>query len=147
MRRKVIITGLTTLTMLLLSGCGASGPKFEGFKKPSKGKANVYIYRTSYAGAAVVPDIHKTNLSTNKDEVIGSVEPNGYIMTTVKPDKYKFWAKTEVENEVQLKANPDEIYCIEHYISIGFLIGHPQFKLVDMEKCKKEIEHTNLSSK
>ena len=37
------------------------------------------------------------------------------------------------------------IYCIEHYISIGFIVGHPQFKIVDIEKCKEEISKTKLS--
>jgi hypothetical protein len=145
MKNKLIMTALTSATILVMSGCSAKGPQFNGFKKPTNGQANVYVYRTSYLGAAVTPDIHKTNLSTNSDEVIGSIKPNGYIMTTITPGMYKFWAKTEAENEVKLEANPNKIYCIKHYISMGFVVGHPQFKIVDMEKCKKEIKDTKLS--
>jgi len=145
MKKKLIMTVLTSTAILVMSGCSAKGPQFSGFKKPANGKANVYVYRTSYLGAAITPDIHKTNLSTNSDEVIGSIKPNGYIMTTITPGMYKFWAKTEAENEVKLEADPNKIYCIEHYISIGFVVGHPQFKIVDMEKCKKEIKDTKLS--
>jgi hypothetical protein len=145
MTKKLITIALTGAAILAMSGCSAKGPQFNGFKEPAKGTSNVYVYRTSYFGAAVTPDIHKTNLKTNKDEIIGSIKPNGYIMTTITPGMHKFWAKTEAQNEVDLTANPSKIYCIEHYITFGFVVGHPQFKIVDMEKCKKEIVETKLS--
>jgi hypothetical protein len=145
MREKIVSLSLIGIAVLVMSGCSAKGPQFNGFKQPINGQANVYIYRTSYLGAAVTPSIHQTNLTNNQDKVIGSIKPNGYIMTTITPGMYKFWAKTEAENEVKIKATPNKIYCIEHYISIGFIVGHPQFKIVDMEKCKKEIKETKLS--
>ncbi len=58
---------------------------------------------------------------------------------------YKFWAKTEARNEVDLKVDPNQIYCIEHYISIGVIVGHPKFKIVDMAKCEEELKKTKLS--
>jgi hypothetical protein len=128
-----------------MSGCSAKGPQFDGFKEPVAGKSNVYIYRTSYFGAIVSPNIYKTNIKINNDKIIGSVKPNGYIMTTITPGMHKFWARTEVQNEVYLTANPSKIYCIEHYITFGFFVGHPQFKIIDIEKCKKEIKETKLS--
>ncbi len=131
--------------MLVIGGCGAKGPQFSKFQEPNKGEANVYIYRTSYLGAAVTPTIHQTDLNTSNDKVIGTIKPNGYIMTTITPGMYKFWAKTEAENEVNLEINPNKIYCIEHYISMGFAVGHPQFKIVNMDKCKKDIQGTKLS--
>ncbi len=145
MKRRLLTLVLTGSAIMIMSGCSAKGPRFNGFKEPAKGTSNVYIYRTSSMGAGVTPDIHKTNLKNNKDEIIGSIKPNGYIMTTITPGMYKFWAKTEAENEVKLEADPNKIYCIEHYISMGFVVGHPQFKIVDMEKCKKEIKDTKLS--
>ena len=145
MKRKIITLSLTGMAIFIMSGCSAKGPQFNGFKQPENGKSNVYIYRTSYMGAAVTPDIHQTNLETKKDIVLGSLKPNGYIVTTITPGMYKFWAKTEAENEVKLEANPNKTYCIEHYISMGFIVGHPQFKIVDMKKCEKEIKKTKLS--
>ncbi|WP_456402770.1 hypothetical protein [Hydrogenimonas sp.] len=145
MRKKIATAALAGMVVVIMGGCSAKGPQFSGFKKPAYGQANVYVYRTSYLGAALTPDIHKTNLTDYRDEVIGSLKPNGYIMTTLSPGMYKFWARTEAENEVKLRVNPNKIYCIEHYISIGFLVGHPQFKVVDMEKCEREIKKTNLS--
>jgi len=145
MKKKLIIIALTSIALLTINGCSAKGPQFSEFEQPTKGQSNVYIYRTSYLGAKITPDIHKVNLSTNDDEIIGSIKPNGYIMTKITPGMYKFWAKTEAKNEVKLKIDSNKIYCIKHYISMGFIIGHPQFKIVDMEKCKKEIKETKLS--
>ena len=145
MKKRVLKIAAISMAVLVMSGCSAKGPQFSGFKQPVHGESNVYIYRTSYLGAAVIPDIHQTDLSTNKDNILGTIKPNGYIMTTITPGMYKFWAKTEAENEVKLEAIPNKIYCIEHYISIGFIVGHPQFKIVDMQKCKEEIKETKLS--
>jgi hypothetical protein len=145
MTKKIAILALSSVAVLVISGCSAKGPQFNGFKEPANGQSNVYLYRTSYLGAGVTPDIHKTNEANGQDEIIGSLKPNGYIMTTITQGMHKFWAKTEAQNEVDLQADPNKIYCIEHYISVGFFVGHPQFEIVDMEKCKKEIIETKLS--
>ena len=145
MRNKLLGFTFLSIAILFMNGCSAKGPQFNGFKKPINGNANVYLYRTSYLGAAVIPDIHIIDLSNNKDKILGTIKPNGYIMTTIKPGKYKFWARTEAKNEVQIEAYSNKIYCIENYISIGFVVGHPQFRFVDMEECKKDIKETKLS--
>ena len=145
MKQRLLTLVLTGSAIMIMSGCSAKGPQFNGFKEPKKDTANVYIYRIGSLGGSVTPDIHKVNLKTNKDIVIGNIKPNGYIMTTITPGMTKFWAKTEARNEVNLKADPNKIYCIEHYISMGFFVGHPQFKIVDMEKCKQKIKDTKLS--
>jgi uncharacterized secreted protein with C-terminal beta-propeller domain len=145
MKKKLIMIALTIVAILVMSGCSAKGPQFSGFKKPTHGQANVYIYRTSYLGAAITPEIYQANIDNSNYKVVGRIKPNGYIMTTITPGMYKFWATTEVKNEVILKVNPNKIYCIEHYISMGWLIGHPQFKIVDMRKCKEDIKETKLS--
>jgi len=139
---KVSIGGLVAL---ILAGCSAKGPQFNGFQKAQNGKSNVYIYRKSYLGGSITPNIHQTNLSTNRDKVIGSVKPNGYIVTTVAPGRYKYWAKTEAQNEVVLQVGSNRNYCIKHYISLGILVGHPQFKTIDMRTCTEEIKGTHLS--
>jgi hypothetical protein len=145
--KKLIISGLSFTFVILSTGCSvkADGPQFNGFKTPEKGKSNVYLYRDSYFAAAVVPEIHQKNLNTNEDKIIGKIKPYGYIVTTVDPAQYQIWAKTEAKNEVNLDVKPNKIYCIKHYISMGFIVGHPKFKIMNMEKCKKEIEKTRLS--
>ena len=145
MKRKIVSLAVASVAILVMSGCSAKGPHFNGFKQPESGKSNVYIYRTSHWGLSNTPDIHQTNLTTKQDKIIGNIKPNGYMMTTITPGMYKFWAETEAKNEVNLKANPNKIYCIEHYLTIGFILNHPQFKLVDMQKCKEEIKETKLS--
>ncbi len=138
---KIVLIGFV---VVLVSGCSAKGPQFKGFVQPVAGQSNVYIYRKSYMGAAVTPDIHQVNLSTKEEKNLGGLKPNGYILTTVEPGTYKFWARTEAKNEVTLKANPGTNYCIEHYISMGFLVGHPQFRIVDMQQCKQDIKKARL---
>ncbi|ADG92473.1 conserved hypothetical protein [Arcobacter nitrofigilis DSM 7299] len=145
MRNKIITLALSGVALFIMSGCSAKGPQFNGFNEPTKGNSNVYIYRTSSLGAGVTPNIHDTNLEDSTDKIVGNVKPNGYIMTTITPGMHKFWAKTEVTNEVNLNIDPNKIYCIKNYISMGFLVGHPQFEIVDMNKCKDEIKETKLS--
>lgn len=145
MQKLLFFSGF--LALLMLGGCSAKGPQFAGFQKPQDGNSKVYIYRTSFLGAAVVPNIHQKNLDTNESLILGEVKPSGYISTEIKPGNYEFWAKTEAKNEVQIAAKANETYCVEHYISFGFFIGHPQFKMIPMEKCEKEIIATNLSVK
>lgn len=138
-----IFTGIVILT--IFTGCAAKGPKFTNFKEPPKGKSLVYLYRTSYLGAVVTPTITQKNLDTNVSLSLGQIKPMGYIKTEVNPGNYDFWAKTEVRNDININVKKEKIYCVENYITLGFLMGHPQFKLIDMDKCKKEIKKTHLS--
>jgi len=145
--KKRVLLGLATVTgAMFITGCSsANGPQFTKFDTPKEDKSLVYIYRTSGLGAAVTPKIHKTNLVSNEDKVIGYVKPSGYIKEEVDVGKYQFWAKTEWKNEVDLEIEKNKIYCIENYISFGFFIGHPQFKLIPLEKCEAEIKTTKLT--
>ena len=138
-----LLTGVVALT--IFTGCTAKGPQFTKFEKPKEGKSLVYLYRTSIIGAAVTPTITQRNLNTNVSLSLGNIKPMGYIKTEVNEGNYEFWAKTEAKNEVNIKVEKGKTYCIEHYITIGFFIGHPQFKFVDMAKCEKEIKKTYLS--
>jgi hypothetical protein len=144
-KKNLIRIALIGITSIMISGCTAKGPQFNGFKKPTQGKANVYIYRTSLLAPQSTPYINEKNLRTGEKNIVGYIKPNGYIMTTIKPGTYEFWARTEVKNEIYLTAKANNIYCIKHYMSFGFFSPHPQFKLVDMKKCKKEIAQTRLS--
>jgi hypothetical protein len=66
-------------------------------------------------------------------------------MQTLKPGSYQFWGKTEARNEVNLNVEPNQIYCIQFYITPGFFLAHPQFELQDLAKCEPEIKKTKLS--
>jgi hypothetical protein len=148
LKRKIIKSGAIITVAMLIAGCSAKGPQFSGFSTPTNGKSNVYLYRdSSMLGGGVAPDIHELNVKTSKDIVLGHINRNGYILTTVNPGEYKFWAKTEARNEVDIQTKPNKVYCIKHYITAGFFVGHPQFKLVDMKTCKEEIQDTHLMPK
>lgn len=135
------------IILLAFSGC-AKGPQFVSFQKPIKDdEANLYIYRKSMLGygSGLKPDIHQTNINTNSDDVLPQLQAGGYIMQTLKVGDYQFWAKTEARNEVNLKVEANKIYCIQHYITPGLFIGHPQFELQDLSICEPAIKETKLS--
>lgn len=143
---RIATLGLFISTFLLFSGCTAKGPQFEKFETPKQDEANIYIYRKAIIfGDGLQPDIHQTNLSTNEDKVLPKVLPDGYIMQALKPGEYQFWAKTEAKNEVNVHAEANNIYCIQHYVTPGAFVGHPQFELQDLKTCEVEIKKTKLS--
>jgi len=67
-----------------LTGCGATGAKFQGFTKPQANKALVYIYRPAAFSAA---GVNYTAYDVTNKKVIGAVRNGGYIKYNVKPGK------------------------------------------------------------
>ena len=67
-------------------------------------------------------------------------------MKTVDVGSYRISAKTEVENDILINTESSGIYCIQHYITPGFFVGHPQFESQDLAKCRPEILKTKLST-
>lgn len=140
-----IIIGVFTL--LLLTGCGAKGPKFVGIEKPQKNQALVYIYRpSSFVGGGVSYDIHAQKSDTN-DNVVGHLSNGGYLKYITEPTEIEFWAKTEAKSSVTLDVEAAKLYCIKGEVGIGFLVGRPHLTIVDNNLCLEEIKSTNLSSK
>lgn len=133
-------------SMALLTGCAtAKGPDFVKFEVPKENKSLLYIYRTSTTGFQIKPTIHKTNILTNEDDVIGFAEPQGYFYTDIDEGNYQIWAQTETKNEISINIEKNKIYCIEHYISLGLFAGHPEFKLINLSECEQEIKKTKRS--
>jgi len=144
--KKQITLATLVATGLIMGGCTAKGLQFEKFEKPKQGKSNIYIYRKAiFVGDGLRPDIHNTNLKTNSDKILPKLLPNGYIKETINAGNYKIWAKTEAQNEVVINAKENKNYCIQHYVTPGFFIGHPQFEIQDLAKCEPEIKKTKLS--
>ncbi|MDL0089138.1 hypothetical protein [Campylobacter gastrosuis] len=46
-----------------------------------------------------------------------------------------------------IETKPNEIYCVKGGVGIGFFVGRPQLKAVDLETCQKEIIETRSSLK
>jgi len=132
--------------LLLLTGCGAKGPKFVGIEKPQKNQGLVYIYRpSSLMGAAVSYDMHAKKSATN-DQFIGNLSNGAYIKYITEPNEIEFWGKTESRSSVTLDIEANKMYCIKGEVGIGFFIGRPHLTIVDNKLCLKEIKSTNLSS-
>lgn len=131
--------------LLLLTGCGAKGPKFVGIEKPQKNQGLVYIYRpSSLMGAAVSYDMHARKSDIN-DKVIGNLSNGTYIKYITEPNEIEFWGKTESTSSVTIDVEANKMYCIKGGVGIGFFVGRPHLTIVDNKLCLEEIKSTNLN--
>ena len=135
---------LAVSTAIILSGCGAKGAKVAGFQEPSNGNAMVYVYRPSnFVGSVVSYDVHANDGSG--DKLIGKISNGAYANTEVPADKeVEIWGKTEAKSSVTIDTESNRTYCIKAGVGIGFFVGRPHLKQVDMQTCEKEITKTSL---
>lgn len=139
-----ILLGASAL--LLLSGCGAKGPKFTEVEKLQPNQGLVYVYRpSSFVGGGVSYDLH-TKKADGTDKVIGHLKNGGYFSYTTQPDEIEFWAKTESTSSVTIDVQANKMYCIKGEVGIGFIVGRPHLTIVDNKLCLEEIKSTNLSN-
>ena len=127
---------------LFLSGCGASGQPFSQFATPKPDQGLVYVYRpSSVLGMGVYYDIHVTN-PTNPDLIAGELVNGSYVEVDVPVGENEIWGRTESKSSVTLDVKNGETYCIKGGVGIGFLVGRPNFEIVDMQTCQTEIVGT-----
>lgn len=141
---SLITTGIVgALLVVGLTGCGASGKQFSGFKTPEKGKGMVYIYRPSgFVGAGVYYDVKN---ETDNDHVIGTLRNGGFISQEMTPGKKVLWAKTEARHSIPVNVKENEIVCVKGGVGFGILIGRPELINVSKSICELEIKDTKES--
>lgn len=124
----------TTRIMLLLLaaalvGCTASGPKYSEVKDsipalhPEQGR--IVFYRNSAVGFAVKPDIQLNG------SVVGEMMPMGFFYVDRAPGTHVATARTEVEASLQIPLAANETRYVRGSISLGILVGRPNFNLVE----------------
>jgi uncharacterized protein DUF2846 len=128
------VLSMSTRTVFLLlaavlAGCAASGPKYSEVKDsipalhPEQGR--IVFYRNSAVGFAVKPDIQ---LNGN---VVGEMLPLGFFYVDRAPGVHVATARTEVEASVQIPLAANETRYVRGGISLGILVGRPNFALVE----------------
>ena len=121
-----------------IASCAATGPKFAELSSsistwpPDTGR--IYIYRTTFLGAAVQPEVELNG------EVIGKAVPQGFFYADRKPGDYEVLTSTEVDRRLSLTLNSGQVRYVRLDISWGFFVGHVFPVLVEDEVGKKEIQ-------
>ncbi|QCD53442.1 hypothetical protein [Campylobacter sp. RM16192] len=143
LKNKVFQVCLLITVVFSISGCGAKGAKFSVFEKPKENKALLYVYRPSaFTGGGVFYDV-KATIPSSPTIVLGELRNGGYIKADLEAnEEIEIWAKTESKSSVTIETKANETYCVKGEVGIGFFIGRPHLKQVDLEKCKKEIINT-----
>ena len=142
-----MLTRVKTLALLsalvMLSACGATGPKYAEYEKKltavPQDQGRIYIYRNSYLGAAVQPEV-KLN-----GEVVGTAVPNGFFYVDRPAGKYEILTSTEVDRKLSLTLDKGQTRYVRLAISIGFFVGHVYPELVEPSVGEKEIRETAYS--
>lgn len=121
-----------------LFGCSASGPRFSEMagSMPSLGEneGRIYFYRDSIVGMAVQPDV-----SVN-GQVVGTSRPNSFFYIDRPAGTYRASARTEAEGTIDVVLRPKQTAYVSMSISMGVLVGHPNFERVSEAEGRKELQ-------
>ena len=79
----------TVISILLLSSCSATGPKFTNLELPPADKALIYILRPP----AYTASLRRVNISINDKEII-KLKNKGYTKIELIPGTYEFKQST-----------------------------------------------------
>lgn len=121
-----------------LFGCSASGPRFSEMagSMPSLGEneGRIYFYRNSIVGMAVQPDV-----SVN-GQVVGTSRPSSFFYIDRPAGTYRASARTEAESTIDVVLRPKQTAYVSMSISMGLLVGHPNFERVSEAEGRKELQ-------
>jgi hypothetical protein len=134
---------LFLVPMLLLAACAASGTKFQRITDIPKDKGVVYVYRpNSIMGAAV-----HYNVYPGTDEAICDLIRNGYCLYYSNPGELELWGKTESKSSITVDIKSGQEHFVKGGLSLGFLVGRPNFMAVDNKTGLEEIAECVLLGK
>lgn len=134
------MTGMRVVLLCVavaVGGCGATGPKYSEIKgsipelDPEHGR--IYFYRSSGAGPLVQPDIRLNGT------VVGEMTTGGFFFVDRLPGTYTATASTEVEARAQFPLEGKQTQYVRGSISLGILVGRPNFELVDPRSAAAEL--------
>jgi hypothetical protein len=126
------------LMALCLVGCGATGPRYSEMAKNlpalKEDQGRVFFYRNSVLGAAVQPDVRIGGA------VVGTSQPNSFFYVDRPAGIYQASARTEVENTISLKVQPQKEIFVQMGIQMGLFVGHPTFSQVTESQGKGDMQ-------
>ena len=147
LKNRIFQICVFVLTTAIFTGCGAKGEKFSGFEAPKDNNAMLYVYRpSSIVGGGVYYDV-KVTTPTDKEHNLEPLKNGGYLKSEIKPnEEVEIWQESiESKTSVTIETKPKQTYCLKGDIGIGFIVGRPHLKQVDMPTCQKEMTETKLS--
>jgi Protein of unknown function (DUF2846) len=133
---------LAICAAVALAGCAStSGARFTEANAvaprltPDKGR--IYFYRSAMFGLAVQPEIRLNN------QTVGRAVPGGFFFVDRPRGNYEASTTTEVETKLAFPLTGGETKYIRVGISLGLVVGHMQFELVDKSVAEAELASLN----
>ncbi len=153
-KNKINIFILLGISILSMSGCSATGMKFQEIKHPNKNDALVYFYRPdAFVGGGMsfnVMHIDTNSTATGLDSVIEywKLRNNSYTEVYLKPGKYALSTNWMYEAE-EFSFNANKVYCIKMNVTFtsSTFSKHPSLVFVNPTVCKEELKGTQMMTK
>ena len=140
---KTLKTFALFSALVLLSACGATGPKYAEYEQKiapvQQDHGRIYIYRILSLGWAVQPEV-KLN-----GEVVGTAVPNGFFYVDRPAGNYEILTSTEVDRKLTLTLESGQTRYVRLGISAGFFVGHVYPELVEPSVGAREIQETQYT--
>jgi hypothetical protein len=131
------------LSVAIIAGCAASGPRFEATAQAPSDKGLVYIYRPGkFMGGGVVFDVHVGPKADNN--AIVSLRSGGYFPYYAEPGELELWGKTESTSSVTVDVKAGQTTYVRGSVGVGFLVGRPSLEVVDSATGEKELKDCKL---
>lgn len=123
---------------LVLSGCAATGPKFQAqeaaMPKLGADQGRVYFYRVdSFVGGGVRPSIKFDG------GVVGDSVPGGYFFVDTAAGSHEASTSTEATNKLTFVVDKGETKYVRTKVQMGLLVGHVVPELVSADEAAKEL--------
>ena len=144
---------IVIFTLLAITGCNATGPKFEQVELPSNKLAKVSLYRPwammdgSASPTIQINGVDSFNIKNGGYKVL-ELQP-GLNTITVKKGNPFYWRAKEMTVKEELKAS--EVYFLRLTAAVGstafigstpVVSGNYSFGYVDKETALKELQET-----
>jgi len=141
LKGKRVLALLALFCVLGLNcGCAAKGPAFTPVAAIPEGKSLIYVYRPSgFIGGGVHYDVYAGQ------EKICNLVQGGYCQYFGAPGEIEIWGKTESKGTVTVDSLAGQTAYVKAGVGMGFLVGRPNFTVVDANLGGTEIKDCKLS--
>ncbi len=145
---------LYLFTLVIISGCAATGPVYTEYKNVNSEQSLLYIYRPNGFGLGALDSAFDLD-----DKFLTKLNNNGYSVHVLKPGKYNlkqrwvggFLVDDAIKNnslEIEVIVPENEAAYVEISTDWGYTKGGSQtewfLKQVEANKAKTRIKNTRL---